>query len=133
MKYAIALVVLTFTMSLWTVAQQPDTSGGQPASPSSRTPGASQTQPSVPQTPGAGQTQPSVPGAGNQDSPQMPGDASQVGNPSMIEGCLGGTSPNFTITDKAGTTYKLNFPPGANTSALESHIGESVRAIGPVK
>jgi hypothetical protein len=46
---------------------------------------------------------------------------------------LGGTDPNYTITDKAGTTYKLNIPSTADTSKLSSHVGESVQVMGDVK
>ena len=45
---------------------------------------------------------------------------------------LGGSDPNFTITDKAGTTYKLNIPPSADTSKLGQHVGESVAVAGNV-
>jgi hypothetical protein len=123
MKQAIALTVFMLTMLVWTVAQQPQPSGGQATPPSS-------------QTPGAGQSQPPVPGSGSQEAPQTPagpGDQSQAGNQPITEGCLGGASPNFTLTDKAGTTYKLSFPQNANVSSLESHVGESVRVMGPVK
>jgi hypothetical protein len=46
---------------------------------------------------------------------------------------LGGHDPNYTITDKAGTTYKLNMPPNADTSKLAQHVGESVNVAGSVK
>src|SRR5262252_3397899 len=47
-------------------------------------------------------------------------------------GCLGGSGPNFTLTDKAGTTYKLNIPPTADTSKLGQHVGEPVAVAGNV-
>jgi hypothetical protein len=50
----------------------------------------------------------------------------------VTEGCLGGSNPNFTITDKAGTTYKLNIPPRADTSKLAQHVGEPVQVAGNV-
>jgi hypothetical protein len=50
----------------------------------------------------------------------------------VTEGCLGGNDPNFTITDKAGTTYKLNIPPTADTSKLGQHVGEPVAVAGSV-
>jgi hypothetical protein len=70
---------------------------------------------------------------------QQPGGTGQAGSqgqaPSVpvTEGCLGGSNPNFTITDKAGTTYKLNIPPSADTSKLAQHVGESVQVAGNVK
>jgi hypothetical protein len=123
MKQAIALLVFMLTMSVWTVAQTSQPSGGQATPPSS-------------QTPGASQSQPAAPGSGTQDAsqtPAQPGDNTQAGNQPIVEGCLGGSTPNFTLTDKAGTTYKLNFPANANVASLTSHVGESVQVMGAVK
>lgn len=53
-------------------------------------------------------------------------------NAPVTEGCLGGSNPNFTLTDKAGTTYKLNISPTADTSKLGQHVGESVAVAGNV-
>jgi hypothetical protein len=53
-------------------------------------------------------------------------------NAPVTEGCLGGSDPNFTLTDKAGTTYKLNIPANADTSKLTQHVGESVAVAGNV-
>jgi hypothetical protein len=60
------------------------------------------------------------------------GPQSRAATPPITEGCLSGSNPNFTITDSAGTTYKLNIPPNADTSKLASHIGESVNVAGNV-
>src|SRR4030095_8683508 len=87
------------------------------------------TSPSSP-TQGPSQSQPGQP------SPQTGaerGTQSQPSNLPITEGCLGGSNPNFTVTDKAGTTYKLNFSPGQNPSVLTSHVGESVQIAGEVK
>jgi len=62
----------------------------------------------------------------------QPGSQGQAANAPVTEGCLGGSDPNFTITDKAGTTYKLNIPPSADTSKLGQHVGESVAVAGNV-
>ena len=53
-------------------------------------------------------------------------------NAPVTEGCLGGSDPNFTLTDKAGTTYQLNLPPTADTSKLGQHVGEPVAVAGNV-
>ena len=53
-------------------------------------------------------------------------------NAPVTEGCLGGSAPNFTLTDKAGTTYKLNIPSTADTSKLGQHVGEPVAVAGNV-
>ena len=81
-------------------------------------------------TPGAGQSQPGMPHSS--DPGVQPGPAGQASSSPVTEGCLGGSAPNFTITDKAGTTYKLNIPPTANVSVLSAHVGESVQVQGDV-
>jgi len=43
---------------------------------------------------------------------QGPAQPSSASN--SIEGCLGGFAGNFTLTDKAGTTYQLQLPQRAN-------------------
>jgi hypothetical protein len=65
--------------------------------------------------------------SGEQARPQNP-----PANAPVTEGCLGGSNPNFTLTDKAGTTYKLNIPATADTSKLGEHVGESVAVAGNV-
>jgi hypothetical protein len=62
----------------------------------------------------------------------QPGSQDQAANAPVTEGCLGGSNQNFTITDKAGTTYKLNIPPTADSSKLAQHIGEAVAVAGNV-
>jgi hypothetical protein len=62
----------------------------------------------------------------------QPGAQEPAANAPVTEGCLGGSDPNFTLTDKAGTTYKLNMPPAADTSKLGQHVGESVQVAGSV-
>lgn len=116
---AVALFVLaTFT---WTFAQTSgsSTSGAQqPPSASSQSPGASQSE-----TPSGSAGQSSSP-SGSQAQSQ------QSANAPITEGCLGGSNGNYTLTDKAGTSYKLTFPSNANVSVLSSHVGESVAVMG---
>jgi hypothetical protein len=110
MKKILATTLFTLATLAWAAAQQPGSmpqqGSGSPTSPGSQAPGATQSQPATP---------------GN-----------QAINAPVTEGCLGGSNPNFTITDKAGTTYKLNIPPNANTSVLTQHVGESVQVAGNV-
>jgi len=73
------------------------------------------------------------PGSAPKQSGGQPGSQAQMPNVAVTEGCLGGSNPNFTITDKAGTTYKLNFPATADVSKLTPHVGESVQVAGNVK
>jgi hypothetical protein len=113
------LVMIPFMLATLAAAQQPGSAPGrnsvQTAFPSSQAPDATQTQPSKPS---------STDQAGSQ------GQESQV---PVTEGCLGGSSPNYTITDNAGNVYKLNMPPNADTSKLAPHVGESVQVQGDVK
>ena len=103
------------------------------------------------QAPGSQGSMP--PGQAGQSTapPSMPSDSQQQTSPStgqsttsgssaqtpaadgtVVEGCLGGTNPNFTVTDKAGVAYKLNVPPGTDVSVLSKHVGESVQVAGAV-
>ena len=119
MKDILVVTLFILAMLTWTTAQQrgsaPDRNTGQTASPSSQTPGSTQTQPSKP---------------GSADQAGSQGQESQA---PLTEGCLGGSTPNYTITDSNGTVYKLNIPPNADASKLASHVGESVEVQGDVK
>ena len=119
MKNILVIPLFMLAMLAWAAAQQPgsvsERNSGQNASSSSQAPGATKTQPSKPG---------SADQAGSQgQEPQSP----------VTEGCLGGSDPNYTITDSSGTVYKLNMPPKADTSKLASHVGESVQVQGDVK
>ncbi len=127
MKKMLVVAVFMLAALAW-AAQQPggveERSGGQATSPSSQVPDTSQPRPSTPGTADQAPQTGAQPGA-------QPG--SPAANEPITEGCLGGSYPNFTITDKAGTTYKLNLPPNADSSTLVPHIGESVQVMGEVK
>jgi hypothetical protein len=117
MKNILVVTVFMLASVAWAAAQQPgsapDQGTGQTTSPSSQAAAASQSQ--------------STP---NGDQNQARGSAA---NAPVTEGCLGGKDPHYTITDKAGTTYKLNIPATADTSKLASHVGEPVQVLGSVK
>lgn len=74
-------------------------------------------------------TDPGMP-SGQAPSANSPSAAAPMGGTDMVEGCLGGTNPNFTVTDKAGTTYQIVVPQGADASVLAKHIGESIQVQG---
>lgn len=116
MKNILVLTLFMLASVAWAAAQQPgsaqDPSAGQATSPSSQSPS---------------QTQPSAPGSGAQNPA-----GGQASNAPVTEGCLGGSEPHYTLTDKTGTTYKLNIPPKADTSKLASHVGEPVLVQGDV-
>src|ERR671924_199682 len=52
--------------------------------------------------------------------------SSSSGNETTIEGCLSGSSGNFTLSDKSGKTYQLQ----GDTSKLEKEVGHQVRVKG---
>ena len=121
-KMLVVATVIVMAALVW--AQQsggvPGQTGSQSTSPSSQIPG---------------QQQPSMPGTAGQNAPQtggQPGGPAAANSP-VTEGCLGGSSPNFTITDTSGATYKLNIPANADASVLTPHVGESVQVQGDVK
>jgi hypothetical protein len=124
MRKIFAVSVFILATLTWSLAQNPGAtrpSGQQPPSASPQAPDASQQTP-----PSAGAAQaPSQPGAQPQPQGQMP-------NAPITEGCLAGSDAGYTLTDKAGTTYKLNFPATANVSVLAAHVGESVKVMGDV-
>jgi hypothetical protein len=105
------MLSLILLVAAFAVAQDPTS----PSAPASSNPTQSQSQPASP----SGQaTSPSSPSA-------MPMAAGEI-----TEGCLGGSNPNYTVTDKAGTVYQLQIPKGADASPLDKHIGESVQVQG---
>jgi uncharacterized protein YdeI (BOF family) len=103
-------LTLILLVTAFAVAQQQAAPQGPPAATS---PDQTQSQPAT--TPDQAAT-PSAPAAA--------GD--------VIEGCLGGSNPNFTVTDKSGTAYQLKIPEGADVSVLGQHIGEPVQVQGSV-
>jgi len=46
-----------------------------------------------------------------------------------IEGCLAGSSGNFTLTDSSGKTYQL----AGDTAQLNEHVGHTLRISGSQK
>jgi hypothetical protein len=117
MKKILLIMLFMLATLAWAAAAQAGSPMGQSGVPSTPPGG---------QAPSTSPSQPGVPGNG------APGSADQTGSAPITEGCLGGSAPNFTITDKTGTTYKLNIPSGANTAPLSQHIGESVQVEGVV-
>ena len=112
------VLTLVLLVSAFAVAQDTTNPSAAPGSqPQTQQPG---TMPG--QQPGTmpGQAAPSSP----MDRAPMAGD--------VVEGCLGGANPNYTVTDSKGTTYQIVIPQGADASPLAKHIGESVQVEGTV-
>ena len=117
MRNKLVLSLVLLVSLAWAVAQQQSTAPSTPA------PDTGQQTQNTPSTPGQSKT-PGAPSAGAM---------SANGEPDVIEGCLGGTAPNFTITDANGKSYKLDIPAGADASVLSKHVGESVQVMGAVR
>jgi hypothetical protein len=66
----------------------------------------------------------------SQSAPSTSQGTSQSADQNSVQGCLGGSGSNFTVTDKTGTSYQLQLPQGANPAALKPHVGEEVRVEG---
>jgi hypothetical protein len=112
MSKAVFLMAVLLLSTAWIVAQQaaPDTSS------------APQTQ-TAPDTSGASQTTTTT--STSQTTTSQSGTSSEA-NATTIQGCLGGSTGNFTLTDKSGMTYQL----AGNTSDLSKHVGEEVSIRG---
>src|SRR5947199_10103807 len=127
MRKILAVSLFVLATLTWSLAQNP---GATP--PSAQQPPSTDANQQTPPSAGAAQN-PSQPGAqpGSQSGAQ-PQPQSQMPNAPITEGCLAGSNAGYTLTDKAGTTYKLNFAATANVSVLSAHVGESVKVMGDV-
>ncbi len=108
------LITATLLLSaVWAVAQSTPSS---PSSPQSTTPGASSPS-SMPQS--------SAPDSSTSTT-QTTTTSSQTSTDTSIEGCLSGSSGNFTLTDQSGKAWQL----AGDTSKLTEHVGHQVRVMG---
>ena len=96
---------------------------------------AQQPRPRVPTDQGAPQIEQGRPNPQNRPGAvpgesQLPAVSVPAGETDTVEGCLGGTAPDFTVTDEHGSAYHILIPPGADSSKLTQHVGESVQVQG---
>ena len=49
-----------------------------------------------------------------------------AGGQMTVEGCLSGSSGNYTLTDKNGTAYQLT----GDTAKLSEHVGHEIKVTG---
>ncbi len=140
MKKFLVFALFLLVSVAWAVAQDKDAAGQAGSSSSSSASPQSPSSSDQSSMPSAGQSSMGQSGAqagqsgaqAGQSASQADQAGAQVPAGEVTEGCLGGSDPNFTITDKAGTVYKLSLPQGANSSVLTKHIGESVQVQGAV-
>jgi uncharacterized protein YdeI (BOF family) len=118
----IMIATLLLLVSAWAVAQQGSTNPGSAA-------GSSQSQSQS--QPGASSSQ-SGASSGHATPDAAQGSSTMASSGNVVEGCLGGSNPNFTVTDKSGNAYQIIVPQGADASPLQKHIGESVAVEGTV-
>jgi len=94
---------------------------GSSQSPSSPSPsGSSQTGSASGQSTTGSQTSPEASSSGQTGSSNANGNTT-------VEGCLSGSSGNFTLSAKNGTTYQLT----GDTAKLSEHVGHEVKVTGP--
>ena len=55
-----------------------------------------------------------------------PNQASQTAGGTTVEGCLSGSSGNYTLTDKNGVSYQLT----GDSAKLSEHVGHEVKITG---
>ena len=128
------IVVMTMLLacSLWVSAQagsnsQSSSTGSQAAQPGASNPSGSSSSSSSATTGSGAQSK------DQSASPNSSASAGPSAGGTITEGCLGGTAPNFTLTDSAGKVYALSIPnPAANSGLLTQHLGESVAVMGTV-
>lgn len=149
MRNRILVLAIILAMGIFAAAQQPDSSGStagsgdqtttSPSGSGSQGTSQSDAGQSMPQT-GSGDSamSPSGSATDSQTSPgpqnTAPGQSSSQGaaGGNTIEGCLGGSAPNFTLISTDGTTYRLEIPANADTAPLTAHLGEPVQVTGTV-
>ena len=61
-----------------------------------------------------------------QDSTSGQTSRTGAGGQMTVEGCLSGSSGNYTLSDKNGNTYQLT----GDTAKLSEHVGHEVKVTG---
>ncbi len=130
MRKTLLVTFVFFVVAAWAVAQQGNTQtpGGSSQAPSTSSPN-QEAAPQAPSTSNPSQeAAPQNPSTSNPSQPATP----QSGPESTIEGCLGGTTGNYSLTDKTGTTYKVQLPEKTDPSILQKYVGQEVAIKGSV-
>ncbi|HEY6273168.1 MAG TPA: DUF5818 domain-containing protein [Terriglobales bacterium] len=80
--------------------------------------------PPAPDTQNPSSTSPSAQQPAQQPDTSQTASGDHAGQ--SVEGCIGGSAGNFTLTDASGKTYQL----AGDTSKLGDHVGHEVRVTG---
>ncbi|HYL97054.1 MAG TPA: hypothetical protein VET69_14710 [Terriglobales bacterium] len=108
MRKTLLLTTVLLALSAWVCAQQAPSSQSSPST-----------------------SQGTASQAPNSQTPPSSGQGAQsAAGQNMVQGCLGSSGNNYTVTDKGGTSYMLQLPQGADGNALKPHVGEEVRVEG---
>jgi hypothetical protein len=108
MRKTLLSTLILLALSAWVVAQQAPNSQSSPST----------SQGTASQAPNS------------QSAPNSGQGAQSAAGQNMVQGCLGSSGNNYTVTDKSGTSYQLQLPQGADGNALKPHVGEEVRVEG---
>lgn len=119
MRKILFVFLIVLLSAAWAAAQHNPTMPGDSGQSSSPNTGGHAVSPSADSPAGGQSTAPNA-------APPAAADSK------IIEGCLGGAAPNFTVTDKAGTQYKLDIPKDADLAPLTAHVGQAVKVKGIV-
>ncbi|HEY3768388.1 MAG TPA: hypothetical protein VGN44_06930 [Candidatus Angelobacter sp.] len=113
MKKTLLTTAIFMLSAAWAVAQTTPTQ--QPVTPGASSP--SSTMPSPQST---------APDASSTSTTTTQTTETSTGSSTAIEGCLSGSSGNFTLTDQSGKAYQL----AGDTSKLTEHVGHQIRVMG---
>ncbi len=80
----------------------------------------------VAQTSSTSSTSPSGTSASSQASTSSSSGMGSSGSSNSIQGCLSGSTGNYTLTDNSGASYQLQ----GDDSQLSKHVGEEVQVKG---
>lgn len=71
-------------------------------------------------------SQPSTSGQATTDTTTQSSHSSTDAGSTTLQGCLGGSDGNYSLTDKTGTKYQLS----GDTSKMTAHVGHTVQVMG---
>jgi hypothetical protein len=114
MKKTLLTTAIFMLSAAWAVAQS------TPGSQQPVTPGASSPSSSMPSP------QSTAPDASPSSTTTTQTTETSTDSSTAIEGCLSGSSGNFTLTDQSGKAYQL----AGDTSKLTEHVGHQIRVMG---